>query len=77
VGWLLATRSISTELGRSKRGARIGQVNPELSSDIIKLADALSTWLDTLDHWEPLYLVHSDCKPAQFLVSTASCPSRF
>ena len=64
-------RSISTELGRfKKRGAGVGQVNPELGNEIIKLADALSTWLDTLDHWgATTCLVHGDCKPAQFLIN--------
>jgi aminoglycoside phosphotransferase (APT) family kinase protein len=64
------TRSISTELGRfKKRGGRVGRVNPELGSEIIKLADALSAWLDTLDRWGARScLVHGDCKPAQFLI---------
>ena len=64
-------RSIRTELARfKKRGARIGQVNPELSNNIFKLADALSSWLDTLDHWGAMTcLVHGDCKPAQFLIN--------
>lgn len=63
-------RSISAELARfKKRGARIGQVSPELGNEIIKLADALSTWLDTLDQWgATTCLVHGDCKPAQFLI---------
>jgi hypothetical protein len=63
-------RSISAELVRfKKRGARIGQVNPELGNEIIKLADALSDWLDTLDQWgATIGLVHGDCKPAQFLI---------
>ena len=64
-------RSISTELARfKKRGARIGQVNPELSNEMIRLADALSSWLDTLGHWgATTRLVHGDCKPAQFLIN--------
>ena len=63
-------RSINSELARfKKRGARIGQVNPELGNEIIKLADALSAWLDTLDQWgATTCLVHGDCKPAQFLI---------
>ena len=63
-------RSISAELARfKKRGARIGQVNPELGNTIIKLADALSAWLDTLDQWGArICLVHGDCKPSQFLI---------
>jgi aminoglycoside phosphotransferase (APT) family kinase protein len=63
-------RSINSELARfKKRGARIGQVNPELSATIIQLADALSTWLATLDQWgATICLVHGDCKPAQFLI---------
>jgi hypothetical protein len=65
------TRSINSELARfKKRGARIGQVNPELANNIVKLADALSTWLDTLDQWgATTCLVHGDCKPAQFLIN--------
>ena len=52
-----------------KRGARIGDINPELGNDIIKLADTLSTWLDTLDQWgATTCMVHGDCKPAQFLI---------
>jgi aminoglycoside phosphotransferase (APT) family kinase protein len=64
-------RSIKSELARfKKRGARIGQVNPELSNAIIQLADALSAWLGTLDQWgATLCLVHGDCKPAQFLIN--------
>jgi hypothetical protein len=64
------TRSIKAELARfKKRGARIGQINPELGNNIIKLADALSTWLDTLDQWgATTCMVHGDCKPAQFLI---------
>ncbi len=63
-------RSINSELARfKKRGARIGQVNPELGDDIIKLADALSAWLDTLGQWgATTCLIHGDCKPAQFLI---------
>ncbi len=63
-------RSIISELARfKKRGARIGQVNSELGNDIIKLADALSAWQDTLDQWgATTCLVHGDCKPAQFLI---------
>jgi aminoglycoside phosphotransferase (APT) family kinase protein len=63
-------RSINSELARfKKRGARIGQVNPELGNNIVKLADALSAWLDTLDQWgATTCLVHGDCKPAQFLI---------
>jgi aminoglycoside phosphotransferase (APT) family kinase protein len=63
-------RSINSELARfKKRGARIGQVNPELGEDIIKLADALSAWLDTLGKWgATTCLIHGDCKPAQFLI---------
>lgn len=63
-------RSINSELARfKKRGARIGQVNPELSNNIIQLADAFSAWLDTLDQWgATLCLVHGDCKPSQFLL---------
>jgi hypothetical protein len=63
-------RSISSELARfKKRGARISQVHPELGNEMIKLADALSTWLDTLDQWgATACLVHGDCKPAQFLI---------
>ena len=64
-------RSITSELARfKKRGARIGQVNPELSANIIQLADALSAWLDTLDQWgATICLVHGDCKPSQFLIN--------
>jgi hypothetical protein len=63
-------RSINSELARfKKRGARIGQVNPELGDKIIKLADALSAWLDTLGQWgATTCLIHGDCKPAQFLI---------
>lgn len=63
-------RSINAELARfKKRGARIGQVNPELGNSIIKLADALSAWLDRLDRWGArTCLVHGDCKPSQFLI---------
>ena len=63
-------RSIKTELARfKKRGARIGEINPELGNNIIKLADALSAWLGTLDQWgATIALVHGDCKPAQFLI---------
>lgn len=63
-------RSIKAELARfKKRGARIGEINPELGNNIIKLADTLSTWLDTLDQWgATISLVHGDCKPAQFLI---------
>ena len=63
-------RSINSELARfKKRGARIGQVNPELGNNIIKLADALSAWLDTLGQWgATTCLIHGDCKPAQFLI---------
>jgi aminoglycoside phosphotransferase (APT) family kinase protein len=63
-------RSINAELARfKKRGARIGQVNPELGDNIIKLADALSAWLDTLGQWgATTCLIHGDCKPAQFLI---------
>jgi aminoglycoside phosphotransferase (APT) family kinase protein len=63
-------RSISAELARfKKRGAGVGQVSPELGDEIIKLADALSAWLDTLDRWgATTCLVHGDCKPAQFLI---------
>ena len=64
-------RSISSELARfKKRGAKIGQVNPELGNNIIKLADALSAWLGMLDQWgASTCLVHGDCKPAQFLIN--------
>ncbi len=64
------SRSIKAELVRfKKRGARIGEINPELGNDIIKLADTLSTWLDTLDQWgATTCMVHGDCKPAQFLI---------
>jgi Ser/Thr protein kinase RdoA (MazF antagonist) len=64
-------RSIKAELARfKKRGARIGEINPELGNNIIKLADALSAWLDTLDQWgTTIALVHGDCKPAQFLIN--------
>jgi len=64
------SRSISAELARfKKRGARIGQVNSELGNEIIKVADALSAWLDTLDQWGArACLVHGDCKPSQFLI---------
>ncbi|HZM22092.1 MAG TPA: phosphotransferase [Anaerolineales bacterium] len=64
-------RSIRSELVRfKKRGAEIGQVDPGLSNNIIKLADALSAWLDTLDLWgATTCLVHGDCKPAQFLIN--------
>ena len=63
-------RSINSELARfKKRGARIGQVNPELGDNIIKLAGALSAWLDTLEQWGATScLIHGDCKPAQFLI---------
>lgn len=63
-------RSIQAELARfKKRGARIGQVNPELGNEIHKLADALSTWVDTLGRWGAITcLVHGDCKPSQFLI---------
>lgn len=63
-------RSINSELARfKKRGARIGQVNPKLGDNIIKLADALSAWLDTLGQWgATTCLIHGDCKPAQFLI---------
>jgi aminoglycoside phosphotransferase (APT) family kinase protein len=63
-------RSINSELARfKKRGTRIGQVNPELGENIIKLADALSAWLDTLGQWgATTCLIHGDCKPAQFLI---------
>jgi aminoglycoside phosphotransferase (APT) family kinase protein len=63
-------RSIKAELARfKKRGARIGQINPELGNDIIELADTLSTWLDMLDQWgASICMVHGDCKPAQFLI---------
>jgi aminoglycoside phosphotransferase (APT) family kinase protein len=63
-------RSINSELARfKKRGAKIGQVNPELGNNIIKLADALSAWLDTLEQWgAKSCLIHGDCKPAQFLI---------
>lgn len=64
-------RSIRAELVRfKKRGAEIGQVNAELSNEIIKLADALSAWLDTLEQWgATTSLVHGDCKPAQFFIN--------
>ena len=64
------SRSISSELVRfKKRGAAIGQVHPELGNQINKLADALATWLDTLDEWgATACMVHGDCKPAQFLI---------
>jgi len=64
------TRSISSELVRfKKRGAAIGQIHPELGNEIIKLVDALATWLDTLDKWgATACMVHGDCKPAQFLI---------
>jgi hypothetical protein len=64
------SRSIKAELARfNKRGARIGEINSELGNNIIKLADALSTWLDTLDQWgATTCMVHGDCKPAQFLI---------
>lgn len=64
------SRSIKAELTRfKKRGSRIGEINPELGNNIIKLADALSTWLDTLDQWGAITcMVHGDCKPAQFLI---------
>jgi hypothetical protein len=64
------SRSISSELVRfKKRGATIGHVLPELGNEMIKLADALATWLDTLDLWgATACLVHGDCKPAQFLI---------
>jgi hypothetical protein len=63
-------RSINSELARfKKRGAKIGQVNPDLGDNIIKLADALSAWLDTLGQWgATTCLIHGDCKPAQFLI---------
>ena len=63
-------RSIKAELARfKKRGARIGEINPELGNNMIKLADALSAWLDTLDQWgASIAMVHGDCKPAQFLI---------
>jgi aminoglycoside phosphotransferase (APT) family kinase protein len=63
-------RSISSELARfERRGARIGQVNPGLGGDIVKLAQTLSAWLDTLDQWGARScLVHGDCKPSQFLI---------
>lgn len=63
-------RSIKAELARfKKRGARIGEINQELGNNIIKLADALSAWLDTLDQWgATTALVHGDCKAAQFLI---------
>ena len=64
------SRSISAELARfKKRGAKIGQVNSGLGQEMIKLAEALSTWLDTLDQWGArTCLVHGDCKPSQFLI---------
>jgi aminoglycoside phosphotransferase (APT) family kinase protein len=64
------SRSINSELARfKKRGAKIGQVNAGLGQEIIKLADALSAWLDTLDEWgAKSCLVHGDCKPSQFLI---------
>jgi hypothetical protein len=64
-------RSISKELVRfKKRGAEIGQVDPKLSENMIKLADTLSAWLDTLDHWgATTCLVQGDCKPAQFFIN--------
>ena len=64
------TRSIKAELARfKKRGAKIGDINPDLGNKIIELADALSTWLDTLDQWgATTCMVHGDCKPAQFLI---------
>ena len=64
-------RSIHSELARfKKRGARIGQVNPELGDQMIRLAEALSAWLDTLEQWgAATCLVHGDCKPAQFLIN--------
>lgn len=63
-------RSINSELARfKKRGARIGQINPMLGNEMIKLADTLSAWLDTLDQWGATAgLVHGDCKPSQFLI---------
>lgn len=63
-------RSIHSELARfKKRGARIGQVNPEVGNHMIQLSEALSAWLDTLDPWgATTCLVHGDCKPAQFLI---------
>lgn len=67
------SRSISSELARfKKRGARIGRINSALGEQIDRLADALSAWLDTLDHWgATICLVHGDCKPAQFLIHNA------
>jgi hypothetical protein len=64
-------RSIDSELARfKKRGTKIGQVNLVLGKNIIELSDALSAWLDTLDHWGAITcLVHGDCKPAQFLIN--------
>jgi hypothetical protein len=64
------SRSIHSELARfKKRGAKIGQVNPGLGQEIIRLADALSAWLGTLDQWGArTCLVHGDCKPSQFLI---------
>lgn len=64
-------RSINSELARfKKRGARIGQVNPELGNQIIKLTDAFSAWLDSLEQWgATTCLIHGDCKPAQFLIN--------
>lgn len=64
-------RSISSELARfEKRGSRIGQVNPALGGDIVKLAQTLSAWLGTLDQWGArTCLVHGDCKPSQFLIN--------
>lgn len=64
------SRSINSELARfKKRGAKIAQVNSGLGQEIIKLADALSAWLDTLDQWGArTCLVHGDCKPSQFLI---------
>jgi aminoglycoside phosphotransferase (APT) family kinase protein len=63
-------RSISAELARfKKRGARVGRVAPALGEEIIRLADGLSAWLNTLDAWgATICLVHGDCKPAQFLI---------
>lgn len=65
------SRSISSELMRfKKRGAGIGHIHLELGNEIVKLADALSTWLDTLDEWgATACIVHGDCKPAQFLIA--------
>ena len=63
-------RPIAAELKRfGKRAARIAEVDPELGTRLLELADALRAASVHLPAWgAELSLIHGDCKPNQFLI---------